>query len=85
MTPGNSNGDEASCVACGAFSRPGRELFLVCADYGYGAFLDVLCRQCDHRRWYRAELERRRRARRAGHDEAPNQGLVRERSEDLGV
>lgn len=38
-------------------------LHLIAADLGEGAFLDVLCAVCWHRRQYRAELRDRLRAR----------------------
>jgi DNA-directed RNA polymerase subunit RPC12/RpoP len=44
------------CADCGATDAPDRELEIICADYGWGAFLAVLCPVCDHRRWYKAHL-----------------------------
>lgn len=47
------------CTDCDACAEK-TTLHLVAADYGEGAFLKILCQVCDHRRWYRAELRRRR-------------------------
>jgi hypothetical protein len=44
------------CADCGAFHN----LLIVCADLGDGAFLDVLCATCWHRRQYLAELKKRK-------------------------
>lgn len=38
---------------------------MVVADLGEGAFLDILCETCWHRRQYRAELKRRLEERRS--------------------
>lgn len=76
MTPGNGNSDEAECTDCGAHATDDRPLFMVCANYGRGAFLTVLCRQCDHRRWYRGQLLGRRRNLAARDDEAPDVGAM---------
>jgi hypothetical protein len=38
---------------------PLERLNIVMSDYGHGAFLALLCQQCDHRRWYRGQLMRR--------------------------
>jgi hypothetical protein len=48
-----------TCADCGCEDSPTRELEIICADYGFGAFLKVLCPVCDHRRWYRAKLLQR--------------------------
>jgi hypothetical protein len=48
--------DASSCDDCGAT----KQLLIVAADLGRGAFLAVLCETCWHRRQYRAELEKRR-------------------------
>lgn len=55
----------AHCADCDQCAQVGPGLLMVCADLGDGAFLSVLCDSCWHRRQYRAELERRRRARRS--------------------
>jgi hypothetical protein len=46
------------CADCGA-SDQAVELWILAADVGDGAALDVLCFTCLHRRAYRAELRRR--------------------------
>lgn len=51
--------DEMTCQDCDS-KEPHADLHIVVADYGYGAFLAVLCEVCDHRRRYRAELRRRK-------------------------
>jgi hypothetical protein len=55
--------DEPRCHDCDWTGSDDSPLYLVAADFGEGAFLNVLCRICEHRRWYRAELKRRKRGR----------------------
>jgi hypothetical protein len=43
------------CDKCGT----DKDLSLVCADLGRGAFLKILCDTCWHRMQYRAELIKR--------------------------
>jgi hypothetical protein len=43
----------AKCADCGT----DQNLLIVCADVGFGAFLEVLCEVCWHRRQYRAHLQ----------------------------
>jgi hypothetical protein len=43
------------CDKCGT----DKDLSLVCADLGRGAFLKILCDTCWHRMQYRADLEKR--------------------------
>lgn len=74
MTPGNGSSQEAECTDCRAPATSSRELFLVAANYGEGAFLQVLCEVCDHRRWYRGQLLDRLTERANGHEDAPELG-----------
>lgn len=50
----------SQCQDCGWPGSDERPLYIVSANFGEGAFLAVLCEQCEHRRKYRAELKRRR-------------------------
>lgn len=59
-----------NCDDCGAAAWE-KQLFLCTGDAGNGAFLAILCEVCEHRRYYRGALERRRRAR-AALTAAPN-------------
>jgi hypothetical protein len=47
------------CHDCHRFSKLDNDFLIVAADLGEGAFLDVLCPVCWHRRKYRADLKRR--------------------------
>lgn len=58
-SPDSKLSDVAHCDDCGV-ADSSRQLLIVVADLGRGAFLAVLCDPCWHRRQYRAELERRR-------------------------
>jgi len=47
------------CDDCGTSD----DLLIISADLGEGAFLAILCKQCWHRRQYRASLLKRKAAR----------------------